>query len=111
VRGIDMRAPPVLHVGHGSGASVAGITPGSQSLSPRATGTPEERLADMDALGVGVKRPAVNKPSSGKDESPEAALLAVGQRPHHVRAGHRERQPSSLTLSNRGTKGDVVPVA
>jgi hypothetical protein len=94
-----------------AGQAWHGITPGSQSLSPRATGTPEERLADMDALGVGVKRPAVDKPSSGKDESPEAALLAVGQRPHHVRAGQRERQPSSLTLSNRGTKGDVVPVA
>jgi hypothetical protein len=31
-----------------------GITPGSQSLSPRATWTPEERLADMDVLGVDV---------------------------------------------------------
>jgi predicted TIM-barrel fold metal-dependent hydrolase len=37
-----------------AGQAEHGITPGSQSLSRRATWTPEERLADMDALGVDV---------------------------------------------------------
>jgi hypothetical protein len=35
-----------------AGRAWHGITPGSQSLSPRATWTPEERLADMDAQTV-----------------------------------------------------------
>jgi hypothetical protein len=87
-----------------AGQAWHGITPGSQSLSPRATSTLEERLADMDALGV-------DKPSSGRYESLEAAMLAVGQQPHYVRAGYRERPFSSPSLSSRGTKGDVVPEA
>jgi hypothetical protein len=37
-----------------AGQAWHGITPGSQSLSPRAAWTPEERLADRDALGVDV---------------------------------------------------------
>jgi aminocarboxymuconate-semialdehyde decarboxylase len=62
-------------------------------------------------MAVGVKRPAVDKPSSGRHESPEAAMLADRQLPHHVRAGHRERQSPSLPLFDRGREGDVVPVA
>jgi hypothetical protein len=60
---------------------------------------------------VGVKRPAVDKPSSGSYYSPSEAMLAVVQLTHHVRAGHREMQSPCILLARRGTKGDVVPVA
>ena len=37
-----------------AGQAWHGITPGRQSLAPRATWTPEERLADMEAQTVGT---------------------------------------------------------
>src|SRR6266852_3553648 len=60
---------------------------------------------------VGVKRPAVDKPSFGSYYSPSEAMLAVVQLTHHVRAGHREMQSPCIPFARRGTKGDVVPAA